>query len=65
MAATTAIRRDPGCGAYHARLVARGKSHKVAVVAVMRRLVTLLTALLREDRLWLPEARARTVEAAA
>ena len=31
----------------------------------MRRLVTLLKALLREDRLWLPEAPARTVEAAA
>lgn len=65
MAATTAIRCDPAWGAYHARLVARGKSHKVALVAVMRRLVTLLTALLREDRLCQPEAPARTVEAAA
>lgn len=62
MAATTAIRCDPACGTYHARLVTRGKSHKVAVVTVMRRLVTLLTASLREDRLWLP---APTVEAAA
>ena len=65
MAATTAIRCDPACKAYYVRLVARGKSHKVAVVAVMRRLVTLLTALLRQDRLWQPEAPARPVEAAA
>ena len=65
MAATTAIRCDPACKACYVRLVARGKSHKVAVVAVMRRLVTLLTALLRQDRLWQPEAPARPVEAAA
>ena len=37
-----------GPAACYQRLLARGKPHKVAVVAVMRRLVTLHTALLRQ-----------------
>ena len=41
MAAVTAIRCDPGRQACYQRLLARGKPHKVAIVAVMRRLVTL------------------------
>ena len=63
MAAATAIRCHPACKAHYVRLVARGKSHKV--VAVMCRLVTLLTAFLRQDWLWQPEAPAGPVKAAA
>ena len=39
--------------------------HKVALVAVMRRLAGLLDTLLREDRLWQAEPPARAMQAAA
>ncbi len=55
MAATSAIRWEPASQACYERLRAQGKEHKVAMVAVMRKLVSLLTALLRDDRLWQPE----------
>ena len=42
-----------------------GKQHKVALVAVMRRLAGLLDTLLREDRTWQPEPPSRELEAAA
>ncbi len=54
MAATSAIRCDPALQSYYQRLRDDGKQHKVALVAVMRKLVCLLTALLRADRLWSP-----------
>ena len=65
MAATTAIRCEPVSKARYERLTALGKPHKVAMVAVMRQLVNLLTALLRDDRLWQPVAPNRELEAAA
>lgn len=52
MAALSAVRWEPGSQARYRRLTARGKPHKVAMVAVMRRLACLLNTLLREDRLW-------------
>ena len=52
LAALTAIRWEPDSQARYGRLTARGKPHKVAMVAVMRRLACLLDTLLREDRLW-------------
>ncbi len=55
MAATSAIRWNPDSQACHDRLTQRGKPHKVALVAVMRKLAGLLDTLLREDRLWQPE----------
>ncbi len=54
MAATSAIRWNPALRTVYTRLTARGKPHKVALVAVMRKLLVLLGALLRDDRLWLP-----------
>ena len=65
MAALSAIRCEPSAQACYQRLTANGKPHKVAVVAVMRRLVGLLDTLLREDRLWQPRPPARQLEAAA
>ncbi len=56
MAATSAIRFNPGLKAFYERLTAQGKPRKVALVAVMRKLLALLGALLRDDRLWSPEA---------
>ena len=55
MAATTAIRWNPDLKAFYLRLRADGKLHKVALVAVMRKMVGLLNALLRDDRTWQPE----------
>ena len=52
MAALSASRWEPACKACYQRLVADGKPHKVAIVAVMRKLVCLLSALLRADRCW-------------
>ena len=52
MAATTASRFNAEMAALYARLVGRGKKHKVAIVAVMRKLVVLANALLRDGREW-------------
>ena len=65
MAALVAVRWEPSSKACYERLVAGGKPHKVALVAVMRRLAGLLDTLLREDRLWQPEPPAPALEAAA
>ncbi len=65
MAALSAIRCEPSSKACYARLTAAGKQHKVAHVAVMRRLAGLLDTLLREDRTWRPEPPSRELEAAA
>ena len=56
MAALSAIRHNPDLKAVHERLVARGKPGKVALTAVMRKLLTLANALLRDNRLWTPQA---------
>ena len=56
MAALTAIRCNPPLAAFYKRLRERGKLPKVALVAVMRKLVSLADALLRENRLWQPSA---------
>jgi len=66
MAALSAVRWEPGCWAMYRRLVdTRGKEPKVAMVAVMRKLVGVLGALLRDDRLWQPEPPARPLQAAS
>ena len=65
MAALTAVRCEPSCRACYQRLTADGKPHKVALVAVMRRLAGLLDTLLREDRLWQAEPPARHLQAAS
>ena len=59
MAATSAIRFNPQMQAFFERLRASGKQHKVAIVAVMRKLITLVNALLRADREWQPVSPAR------
>ncbi len=56
MAATSAIRCNPQMQACYERLTGKGKPHKVALVAVMHKLLALLGTLLRDDRLWSPEA---------
>lgn len=47
MAVRTAVRHNPTIRSFYTRLVARGKVDKLAVVACMRKLLTILTAMLR------------------
>ena len=56
MAAVAAIRCNPPLAAFYKRLRERGKQPKMALVAVMRKLVSFADALLRENRLWQPSA---------
>ena len=55
MPALAAIYSNPDLRAKYRQLVAEGKPRKVAVVAVMRKLLVLANALLEQDRCWLPE----------
>jgi transposase len=52
MAALAASRHNPVLKPFYDRLVAQGKPKKVALVAVMRRLVVFANAVLRSDRPW-------------
>lgn len=54
MAATTAIRANPVIKAFYEQLIARGKPHKVAVVACMRKMLTILNAMARSNTPWTP-----------
>ena len=59
MAAIAARRCNPDMRAVYQRLADRGKPHKVAITAVIRKLVVLANALLRDDRLWQPQVPAK------
>jgi transposase len=52
MAALTAIRRNPAVRAAYERLRGRGTPAKAALVAAMRKLLTILNAVLRDRRPW-------------
>jgi transposase len=52
MAALTAIRRNPAVRAAYERLRSRGTPAKAALVAAMRKLLTILNAVLRDRRPW-------------
>ncbi|MBU2963832.1 transposase, partial [Citreicella sp. C3M06] len=54
MAATVAVRWNPGLKAFYERLRQIGKPFKGAITAVMRKLLILANALLTEDRTWSP-----------
>ncbi len=54
MAALVASRHNPTLKGFHQRLVAFGKPAKVAIVAVMRKLLTILNAIIRDRKPWLP-----------
>ena len=64
-AATTTIRCGRISKARYERLRSKGKPPRVSLVTVMCKLVSLFTALPREDRLWQPEAPYHELEAAA
>jgi transposase len=50
----SAIRRNPIIGAFYQRLRASGHPAKVAITAAMRKLITILNAILRDHRPWQP-----------
>jgi len=52
LAALTATRTNPVIRRYYQRLLAAGKLKKVAIVACMRKLLTILNAIMREGRPW-------------
>ena len=54
MAAVSAARCNPALKAFYARLLANGKKPKVALTAVMRKLVVLANTLVCENRTWEP-----------
>ena len=54
MAALTLVRCNPVIRRTYAALRTRGKKHKVAFVACMRKLLSILTAMVRDQRRWSP-----------
>src|SRR5258708_9570189 len=52
MATLRAIRFNPTLRAFHTRLRAAGKAKKVAIVACMRKLLTILNAMVRDKAPW-------------
>ena len=55
MATLTAIRCNPVIKAFYQQLVARNKLKKVAIVACMRKLLTIVNVMIRENQLWNPK----------
>jgi transposase len=54
MAALAAIRANPDLKAFHKRLTGNGKPFKVAITAVMRKLLILANSLIAQNRTWTP-----------
>ena len=55
MAALSACRYNPALKTFHKRLAAAGKKPKVIIVAVMRKMITTLNAMLRDGARWQPQ----------
>lgn len=54
MATLSAARHNPSIKAFYDRLLAAGKFPKVALVACMRKLLTMLNAMVRHNKPWAP-----------
>ncbi len=64
MAALVATRHNPVIKAFYERLVNAGKPKKVALVACIRKLLTILNAMLRDGQIWTAAVDLNTVSAA-
>ena len=53
MATLVATRFNPQIKAFYVRLLAKGKPKKLALVAAMRKLLTILNTLVKKDELWM------------
>ena len=58
MATLVATRFNPRIRAFYIRLLAKGKPKKVALVAAMRKLLTILNTLIKKDELWVDDPKA-------
>jgi transposase len=56
MATVTACRVNPVIRAFYLRLLAAGKSKKLALTACMRKLLTILNAIINQQQPWCPHA---------
>jgi transposase len=65
MAALVASRRNPIITAFYQRLLGAGKAKKVALVACMRKLLTILNAMMRTMTVWQPQTILRYVSTEA
>ena len=65
MAVLSAVRSDPVLRAFHDQLRERGKPPKVALTACMRRLLTILNAMVRDNKVWGPTPTRATLEPVA
>ena len=65
MAALTAARCNPVIRPLYERLIARGKQKKVVLVACIRKLLTILTAIMRDQARFTPAAPRSSPGAAA
>lgn len=52
MATLSSIQYNPVIQSFYQRLVKRGKEKKVAIVACMRKLLTILNAMIRDNNIW-------------
>ncbi len=52
MAMLSAIRYNPIIKGFYQKLVAQGKHKKVAIIACMRKMMTIVNAMVRDDREW-------------
>lgn len=53
MAMLSAIQHNPVIKCFYRKLVDQGKHKKVAIIACMRKMITMLNAMIRDDREWL------------
>jgi transposase len=65
MAALIGCRCNPQLRAFHDRLAAAGKKAKVVLVAVMRKIITILKAMLRDNVPWVDRSIGRHILPAA
>jgi len=56
LAASAAVRFNPDMRAFYDRLLAQGKVRRVALGAVMRKLLVLMRAVVKADHDWIPQA---------
>lgn len=64
MAAIVAMRHNPVIREFYERLLKAGKPKKVAIVACMRKLLTILNAMLRDQALWNATRHLKLIESA-
>ena len=53
MATLVATRHNPAIRNFYQRLLAAGKEKKVALIAAMRKLLTIVNTLIKKDELWI------------